>query len=240
MSEAEMTTNIGNTGTRIAAVGHTTRMLSTSDFDAAVTLQRNVATSVPAGYVRLKDERELLAYLNGEVGVAFGIFDDDVLLATALVRIPSPEHPNAPEMLPRVLPASDWPQHTAILENALVAPRARGGGYQRLLLASRIEYAKAVGMRWIGGGSRFENIFSWRNMLAFGMTIVGVRVHEGNAYMGLLKPIEQNDALPVSAKDLRLVPTQHAKEHIRALDANYVGTRLTSFGCVVYQRYTER
>jgi GNAT superfamily N-acetyltransferase len=224
---------------RVAADARIPRLLSISDFDAVVALQREVIASVPTGYVRLKEERELNAYLNGDVGAAFGIFEDDELQASALVRIPNAEHSNSVEPLPRILPATDWPLHTAILENAMVARAARGRRYQRVLLATRIEYARAVGMRWVGGGARFENVFSWRNMLANGMAIVGLRVHERNAYIGLLRSIKHNDALPVSSRDYRLVATADNSEHMRALRAGYVGTRLTSFGCVVYQRYLD-
>jgi GNAT superfamily N-acetyltransferase len=210
------------------------RRLSIADLDAILALQSAVGVSLPSGFVRFKDETELVCYLNGDLGAAVGIFDKDELSATALVRIPSVEHPNRLEPFPRILPQQEWTLHTAILENAMVAPKARGRGYQRALLDARVAHARAAGMKWIGGGARLNNLISWRNMLARGMTIVGMRFHEGHAFVGLLQSFES--VLCGSFTDFRLVPTENAAEHVRALDAGYVGTQLASSGIVIYQR----
>jgi GNAT superfamily N-acetyltransferase len=210
------------------------RQLSTADVCAIRELQREVNETLPDGFLRFKEEHELIMYLDGRVGAAFGIFDNDELSAMALVRIPNAERPNQLEPLPRIVPKDDFPLHAAILENAMVAPKARGRGHQRALLDARVAYAKAVGMRWIGGGARLGNVVSWRNMLACGMTIVGVRVHSGHAYVGLLLSIEKG--VPRSSlTNRRLVPAEDTDAHLRALDAGYVGTQLTSSGFVVYQ-----
>jgi GNAT superfamily N-acetyltransferase len=212
------------------------RKLEVTDLDAILALQREVNTDLPAGFVRFKDESQLLAYLNGELGAAFGLFDGRALLAIALLRIPSLDHPHQLEPLPRILPKEDWSLHTAVYESAMVAPHARGRGYQRMLLDACVVHAKAVGMRWVGGGSRLDNVLSWRNMLVNGMTIVGVRIHQGQAFVGLLQSIEREDALDTSFTDFRLVSAKDAVEHMRALDAGYLGTALTPFDAVIYQR----
>jgi GNAT superfamily N-acetyltransferase len=212
------------------------RKLEASNIDAILALQHKVNIDLPVGFVRFKDELELLAYLDGKLGAAFGIFNEGELTAMALARIPSVKHPHQLEPLPRILPKEDWPLHTAICESAMVAPEARGRGYQRMLLDARIAYAKSVGMRWIGGGSRLDNVISWRNMLMNGMTLVGVRIHQGQAFMGLLQSIEKKDALATSFADFRLVSAEDADEHLRALEAGYVGTAMTPFGAVIYQR----
>jgi GNAT superfamily N-acetyltransferase len=209
------------------------RQLSIADFKAILALQSAVGATLPAGLVRFKEEHELISYLDGDLGAAFGIFNDDELIATALLRIPSVEHPHQWESLPRISPKQDWVLHTAFLENAMVVPKARGRGYQRVLLDARVAYAKAVGMKWIGGGARLDNLVSWRNMLANGMMIVGMRIHEGSASVGLLQSFES--VLPTSFTDFRLVRTENISEHVSALDAGYVGTQLASSGVVIYQ-----
>jgi GNAT superfamily N-acetyltransferase len=209
------------------------RQLSTPDISAIRELQREVNATLPDGFLRFKEEHELTMYLEGGMGAAFGIFENDELLAMALVRIPNAESPYHLEPMPRV-PKHDWPMYAAMLENAMVAPKARGRGYQRALLDARAAYAKAAGMRWICGGARLSNIYSWRNLLAGGMIIVGLRVNGGQTLIGLLQSIE-NDALQSSMTNRRLVRTDDADAHLRALEAGYVGTQLISSGFVVYQ-----
>jgi GNAT superfamily N-acetyltransferase len=210
------------------------RQLSTLDIGAIRELQREVNETLPDGFLRFKEEHELTRYLEGGTGAAFGIFDNDELLAMALVRIPDAENPYHLEAMPRV-PKHDWPMYAAMLENAMVTPKARGRGYQRALLDARAAYAKATGMRWICGGARLSNIYSWRNLLASGMIIVGLRVNGGQTLIGLLQPIEDNSALQSSVTNRRLVLVDDADAHLRALEAGYVGTQLTASGFVVYQ-----
>jgi predicted GNAT superfamily acetyltransferase len=221
---------------RTEAAAQYLRRLSPADADAIHDLQRDVTATLQEGFLRFKEEYEQAMYLDGTVGAAFGIFDGEKLSAMALVRIPSVEHPNHLEPLPRIMPKADWPLHTAILENAMVAPHARGRGYQRALVDARVAYARKAGMRWIGGGARVGNVVSWRNLLASGLAIVGLRVNGGNAFIGLLKSMEQ-DALRSNLTNRRLVPAHDTDAHLRALEAGYVGTQLTSYGFVVYQLY---
>jgi GNAT superfamily N-acetyltransferase len=228
--------NCSNTCLRTAASSQDLRQLSMADAKAIQNLQEEVNLNLQEGFLRFKEPHELAAYLDGTVGAAFGIFDDGILSAMALVRIPNIEHPNQLEPLPHIMPKSDFTLHTAVLENAMVAPHARGRGYQRALIDARVAYARKVGMRWIGVGARVANVVSWRNLLASGLVIVGVRVNGGQAFIGLLQSIEKR-ALLSSLTNRRLVPAEDADGHLRALEAGYVGTQLTSSGFVVYQLF---
>lgn len=209
------------------------RQLTLNDLDAIKALQRDVKATLSADLLQLKEEPELTAYLDGIMGAAFGIFDQDILTAMALIRIPSAEYPNLLPPLPHV-PRLDCSLHTAVLENAMVKPAARGRGYQRTLVNMRTAHAKAVGMRWIGAGSRLGNIISWRNLLASNMAIVALSVNNGQAVIGLLRPLIDN-TLPSSIVNRRLVATHDTDGHLRALESGYIGTRITTTGFVVYQ-----
>jgi GNAT superfamily N-acetyltransferase len=225
--------NCNQSCARAATLSHHARQLTLADLDAIKALQREMKATLSADLLQLKREHELTTYLDGTMGAAFGVFDDDVLTAMALIRIPSAEYPNQLPPLPHV-PRADCSLHTAFLENAMVAPVARGRGYQRMLVNMRVAHAKAVGMRWVGAGSRLGNVISWRNLLASSMAIVALRVNNGQAVIGLLRPLI-DDALPSSIVNRRLVATHDTDGHLHALESGYIGTRTTTTGLVVYQ-----
>jgi GNAT superfamily N-acetyltransferase len=218
---------------RANASSHYARQLTLNDLDAIKALQHEIKATLAADLLQIKGEHELTAYLDGIMGAAFGVFDDDVLSATALIRIPSAEYPNLLPPLPHV-PRADCSLHTAFLENAMVAPVARGRGYQRMLVNMRMAHAKAVGIRWGGAGARLGNVISWRNLLASNMAIVAPRVNNGQAVIGLLRPLI-DDAMPSSIVNRRLVATNDTDGHLHALESGYIGTRITTTGLVVYQ-----
>jgi GNAT superfamily N-acetyltransferase len=213
------------------------RPLTSADLNAIQRLQSEVGAALPAGVLQLKEEHELARYLDGTTGAAFGIFHGGALLAMALVRIPSAAHPNLLPPLPYVPLSNDTATlYTAVLEHAIVHSQARGRGYQRTLVEVRVAHAKAHGMQWLGAGAALANVVSWRNLLASGLAIVGIRVREGRAYIGLLRPLSAG-ALVSSVTDQRLVRAEDADAHLRAQEAGYIGTALTSSGLVVYQRH---
>jgi ribosomal protein S18 acetylase RimI-like enzyme len=218
---------------RANAPSHDVRQLTLEDLDAIKTLQRDLKATLSADLLQLKEEYEITAYLNETMGAAFGVFDDHVLSAMALIRIPSAEYPNLLPPLPYV-PKHDCSLHTAFLENAIVAPATRGRGYQRMLVDMRMAHAKAVGMRWVGAGARLGNVISWRNLLASNMAIVALRITNGQAVIGLLRPLI-DDTLPSSIVNRRLVAIGDTDGHLHALESGYIGTRLTTTGFVVYQ-----
>jgi GNAT superfamily N-acetyltransferase len=210
------------------------RRLSAADLDAVDALQRQVGADLPAGFMRSKGEHELMAYLDGTHGRAYGIVGQGAVWAMALLRIPSPLCPNPGPPFPRV-PATDWPRHAALLENAMVHPRMRGRGLQRALTDVRIAYARAAGMRWVCAGVHFDNLASWRNLLANGMRITDSRERFGRPLLALLRPFDEM-ALPSNPGDRRWVRAQDAAGHRSALQAGYLGVGFTPDRCVVYQR----
>lgn len=152
------------------------RRLTVADLADVVEIQKGVTDGLPVGFIRSRTESELRAYLDGTLGVAYGVVDGTALLAMSLLRIPDENHPNRTSLpFPRV-PERDWPLRACLLENTLVLPTARGRGYQRALLAVRVSHAASARMKWICAGVQLQNSVSWANLLAIGMAIVGIRL----------------------------------------------------------------
>jgi ribosomal protein S18 acetylase RimI-like enzyme len=209
------------------------RQLARTDFDAIAALQSEVIASVPRGFLRDKTPEELNAFLDGEIGAGFGIFENGTLLAAGFLRTSMANHPYQGPPFPRV-PKEDWPNNSAFLENAIVAVAARGRGFQRTLIDLRMAHAKASGVRMVCSGVHLGNEISWRNLLASGMVIVGVKVENGTAVIGLLKSFDDN-LLRSSITNLRLVAADDTDGHRDAIERGYIGTRLSAWGYVVYQ-----
>lgn len=222
---------------RTAAVANV-RRLRLIDLPHIVDLQGTVAAALPANasYLRVKSVSELRAFLDGTRGVAYGIVDDGQLQAAALLRLPNPAHPNQPGDPPfPLVPATDWPFYAAFLENAMVRPAARGRGHQRALLDVRLFRAAALGMRWICAGANLHNAVSWRNMLAKGMAIAGMRDDLGFPLIGLVAALDKR-ALHSDPRDRMAVAAQDQARHQAALRGGYIGVRLADDGDVIYQR----
>jgi predicted GNAT superfamily acetyltransferase len=209
------------------------RQLVMADFDAVSALQNEVAAATPSGFLRVKTVAEINAFLNGEIGAGFGIFNNTRLLAMGFIRTSMADHPYQGPPFPRV-PKEDWPNNSAFLENTIVAPTARGRGFQRALIDLRTAHAKAAGARLVCSGAHLGNKISWRNLLASGMAIVGIRVTNGQAVIGLLKSFDDN-ALRSSITNLRLVAADDTDGHLDAMERGYIGKRMTTWGYVVYQ-----
>lgn len=238
----------------------TVRLLSSDDIVAIEQLNEAVKLTLPRGFLREKSADERMSYLTGERGAAFGVFEPspglgtehgtDDLVAMALVRMPTKEAPNLPDDVP-YLSAHEWQHHTAMLENAMVAPAKRGRGYQRALIEARIRIAAKLGMRWVFTGVLLRNTMSLRNLIASGMVIVGTRKMNGEQVMGLVHRTQHardasdaphGDTLNVIAGSSaidgkRVVSIDDALAHERALAEGYLGARLLPSGRVLYQRF---
>jgi hypothetical protein len=215
-----------------------TRLLTAADLPAAIALQRHVENDLPAGFLRGKTESELVAYLGGAVGVAYGVCSGDELLSMGLLRLPARQHPLAGECFPLV-PQADWPLRIAILEHAMVSPSARRSGHQQALICARIAYAKrCAGVRWIGAGVQLANAASWRNLLRGGLVLVKSRTQAGRTLVALLMNVD-DATLQTRPSDQRWVIEQDAERHAAALSAGYFGVRPGLGGTVIYQQRRE-
>jgi hypothetical protein len=210
------------------------RRLAIGDLTGSLDLQAAVGDGLPAGFIRPKTEEELRAYLDGTLGVAYGIVERDALTAMALLRIPDERHPNTGPVFPLV-PEADWPLFACLLESAMVRPAARGRGYQRTLIDVRLLHAAMSRMRWVCAGAALRNAASWANLLASGMAVAGIRFEPGSPVLGLLRSLDPL-RLTTAADDWVTVPGDDAARHHAALLGGYLGVRLLPGRIVVYNR----
>ncbi|HEX2116204.1 MAG TPA: hypothetical protein VHM01_17505 [Alphaproteobacteria bacterium] len=218
------------------AAAPTLRLLGIEDGLSLLTLQDTVTEGLPPGYLRPKAEEALYYYLDGTLGVAYGIFEHNGLRASALLRLPDAEHPN-PDAKPRfpIVPETDWPCHAAFLENAMVHPDARGRGLQRMLLDIRLTHAAAAGMRWACAASHLHNQASWSNLLGAGLVLAGLIEREGQPLIGLVAGLGVA-RITSDPREKRLVEARDKVQHLAALADGFVGVRSDARGAVVYQR----
>ena len=210
------------------------RQLTIADLPEALELQAAVGNGLPEGFIRLKSEGELRAYLDGTLGVAYGIVERAALIAVGLLRIPDERHPNTGPLFPGVAEA-DWPLFACLLESAMVRPAARGRGYQRTLIDARLLHAASSEMRWACAGAALQNAPSWTNLLARGMVIAGMRFDPGYPVLGLLRSLDPL-RLATDPDDRVTVRADDPARHHAALLGGYVGVRLAAGGTVIYQR----
>jgi GNAT superfamily N-acetyltransferase len=200
-------------------------------------LAQEINQALPTGFMQTRSKHELLSFLDGTRGIGHGVFELDRLVAIGFLQTPTAESPNQGETFPKVL-AQDWPLHAAFLTNTMVLPSARGKGYQRALIATRLQAAEQAGMRWVCTGVHVANTTSWRNLLAQGFAIVGCRVESGQtdrSVLGLSVSMDKT-ALRSDSSDPRWIEAGDWVAHHRALEAGYLGISMNDKDQVVYQR----
>jgi hypothetical protein len=212
------------------------RRLAPADLAEVVALQDAVTAGLPEGYVRKMSETVLRGFLDGSDGLAYGYGAPGALVCTSLLKIPSEQKPNPSDGLPfPIVPPEDWPRRAAFVANTLVLPKARGRGYQRALLDRRIADAEAAGMRWLCGGAHLENFVSWRNLVARGFVVAGVRLDYGFPVIGLLYGYGPR-ALASDPEDALRVALRDVAGHQAAFGEGRVGVRVEPDGTIEYRR----
>ncbi len=208
------------------------RRLTPHDLPAVLALGRAAGSALPPGFLMPRTEAEIAARLAGERGAVFGIVEQGVLLAMAMLRLHQPGEQHSLRF--PMVPEADWPHGCCGMEHALVHQAARGRGFQRALLAARLAHAADMGTSWAIAGTRLANAASWRNLLAAGFAIVGQRHDMGAPLLGLLRGVTA--PLPTQPADLVLVDAADSAGHDAALAAGLVGVALAADGRVPYRR----
>lgn len=208
------------------------RRLEPGDLEALRELEAQAASGLPAGFMQPKPVAHLLAALRGESGSAWGVERQGRLLAAALLTVPRAQAGDP--AFPRI-PAQDWPAACGFLSHALVLPALRGQGLQRALVRARLSHARSAGLRWICAGTHLDNLASWRNLLAQGLAIVGLREDKGHPWLGLLRPVE---APLRAAGEAMHVPQGALQAHREALLRGYAGMQVVG-DSVMYCRVEE-
>jgi len=225
----------GKLGTDEGVAVEPMRRLAPADLGDVVALQDAVTAVLPQGYVRRMSDGDLRAFLDGSAGLAYGYGAPGALVCMSFLKIPSARHPNPGGMPFPIVPAEDWERHAGFVANTLVLPEARGRGYQRALLDRRLVDAKAAGMRWLCGGAHLENVVSWRNLVARGFVVAGMRRDYGFPVIGLLYGYDPA-ALAADPDDALRIPLRDLSAHEAAFAKGYVGVGIDADGSLVYQR----
>jgi hypothetical protein len=211
------------------------RRLAPADLGEVLALQDAVTADLPSGFVRPMSVDVVRALLEGTAGIAYGIGAPRALEAVAFLRIPREDRPNPVEALRfPIVPPGDWPLHAAFVASTLVLPAARGRGHQRRFLDRRIADARAAGMRWLCGGGHLANVASWRNLLARGFMIGGMRRDYGFPVIGLAYSFD--GAVETDPADALRIPLENADEHESAFAKGYLGVRVEPGGAIAYER----
>lgn len=207
--------------------------LNQADLPTLLRLIAEEAASLPPDFLQARGEPELLGYLDGSRGQAFGVFEGQALQAMALLRLPAKGDFAGSPAFPLV-PTPDWPQGTAFLESTLVRRWARGHGLQRRLIKARAIAAEAAGRRWLCTGVHPENVVSWRNLMRSGLLLVGCRPEPAPARFGFLRPLN-GASLPLRPGTVRRVHGDNLKDLQSALAVGLIGAALEPDGSLLFR-----
>lgn len=129
--------------------------------------------------VRADSEAFFADHFTGE-GRILGVLVDDRLIAYAILSLPAgPDYRYDRFVEDLNLPASDWCR-TAQLTGVAVLPEWRGNHLHRRLCKWRLELARATGRWHVAAVSAPGNPYSWRNLLAVGLRVKGIKLLGGD------------------------------------------------------------
>lgn len=131
------------------------------------------------GLVRTDSEVFFADHFTGQ-GRTLGVFAHDQLIAYAILALPTgPDYRYDRFVEDLGLPASDW-RRMAQLIGVAVLPEWRGNRLHQRLCEWRMELAHAS-RRWhVAAVSAPGNPYSWRNLLAVGLRIKGIKLLGGD------------------------------------------------------------
>lgn len=199
------------------------RRLNHGDLQQVLKLQSDSLANLQKGTIHPKSEVEIIQYLNGSVGVVFGIEKKSVIIAFSILQTPNIENPNRGLKF-KIIPNDDWLYHTCFIENTIVDKNFQGRGFQKLLIDIRISVAIDKGMKWICAGVKFDNIKSWKNLLSKGMAIVDFRKDRGYLTLGLAQKLNQEPLTLYTEQ--KIVALDDEGAHQNALSEGFVGIDL--------------
>ena len=212
------------------------QILGTTDLGRFLALNKAVmADGLPDGFLLEKSAADIVNYLDGSVGRAYGVFERGQLNAAALMRLPRPGRANAGKGFPRLSP-SDWAHRTAFMEHAVVAPAARRRGLHRALFDARMADARLSGMDWVASGTHLKNSSSWFGLLAGGMTLVGARLDpQGHEVVALLTSLS-GMRFATDPHDRRSIVRNDPAAHFQTIQEGYLGIGIEHPDRVIYAR----
>ena len=162
------------------------RLLESAALAEVQDIHQEALRRVPEpGLVRVDSEAFFAHHFNGE-GHTLGVFAGDRLIAYGILGLPAgPDYRYDRFLEDLGLPASEW-NRMAQLIGVAVRPEWRGNGLHRRLCEWRLELAHVVHRWQVAAVSAPGNPYSWRNLLAVGLRIKGVKWLSGDQLRYLL------------------------------------------------------
>jgi ribosomal protein S18 acetylase RimI-like enzyme len=147
--------------------------LTHDDLESVWMLHNRVHESLPSPDLFARETPAFFADMLADGGEIYGIKRHGVLLAYGVLGLPQPE--NAYNFGAWAGLAALHLGEVAHVDGAGVDPAHRGRGFQRLLIAHRLNAAAAAGRRFVYSTASPRNTVSLNNLLDSGFVIVSLR-----------------------------------------------------------------
>lgn len=213
------------------------RELSLPDANAVIELRHQVLNKLEHqdNYVMEDDERKFVEDHLGRVGVSFGFYIDECLVAyTALtsdLRAAGSEYEYKSLMNGRK--SEKW----GALAATLVSYEYRGRGIQREAIRLRLERAKRCGIAHLGATVSPYNQASLSNLLSNGGGIQGMETYDDGRTRFLIAFACYQQTSFDGAPEQMIVPCHNLGLHKRLLAERYIGKRIIKTGIDSYISY---
>ncbi|HRY15145.1 MAG: hypothetical protein KDJ31_16590 [Candidatus Competibacteraceae bacterium] len=173
------------------------------------------------GLVRADSEAFFAHHFSGE-GRTLGVFAEDRLIAYGILGLPAgPDYRYDRFLEDLGLPAGEWPRMAQLIGVA-VRPEWRGNSLHRRLCEWRLELAHTVHRWQIAAVSAPGNPCSWRNLLAAGLRVKGIKLLGGQQLRYLLHA-DLRGAPPLDSAGAVTVEVSAMTEQRRLLATGYWG-----------------
>ncbi|HCB14519.1 MAG TPA: hypothetical protein DEP36_13275 [Gammaproteobacteria bacterium] len=212
------------------------RLLEPAALPAVWEIHQQALRRLPEpGLVRADPEAFFADHFTGE-GRILGVFADDRLIAYAILSLPAgPDYRYDRFVEDLGLPASDWCR-VAQLTGVAVRPEWRGNRLHRRLCEWRLELARAAGRWHIAAVSAPGNLYSWRNLLAVGLRVTGIKLL-GGAQLRYLFYTDLRGSPPLDPATGLIVEVSSIAEQRILLTKNYWGYAVVMDRDTPHMRY---
>lgn len=193
------------------------RWLDADDVPAVIELHHDVREAVAADLLCRETDRFFIDHV-GRCGRILGLFAEDRLIAYGVLGFPSPNEESFADGFGLTVAER---ASVATIDGTSVAPRWRGNGLQKLLIAARLEEARAAGCRIAVSTVAPGNLPSLHNLLSSAMTVRALR----HVFGGLRFLVRCDLDVPIPAPPLegRWIATTDTDSAAAALDAGGIG-----------------
>lgn len=193
------------------------RWLTADDIPSVIELHHSVRQAVPADLLCRETDRFFIDHV-GRCGRILGLFAEDRLIAYGVLGFPSSNEESFADGFGLTVAERAL---VATIDGTSVAPEWRGNGLQKLLIAARLDEARAVGCRIAVSTVAPGNLASLRNLLASAMTVRALRRVFGGLRFLVRRDLDA--PVPVPPPEGRWIATTDIGGAAAALEAGATG-----------------